>query len=253
MLTDGGGIERDFEGDVKAIALKTAREPTEAAVFNHASMAFNNHFFFTGIAALPGQQMDTTLQEALSKDFGSIDNLKAEMLAMAEAMFGPGFVWLVRVDGASGGGKQFKLLSTYMAGSPFAGAHNRRQPVDMNTQNVNHAIAAGGVEALSKSHGLTQQHLVPQNSVGGFGQYSKPTFNETLAYGGVNVTPVLCVSTWEHSYMYDWRFNKRHFFERWWSFINWERVNTLADVQSDRNERRTFERASMPRRPYGRR
>lgn len=223
--------ERAYPREIKAIALQTARNPAEAAIFNHASMAFNNHFYFKGISTSPDQEMDPRLRDRLVTDFGSLDNLKAEMLAMAEAMFGPGFVWLVRVPGKTGV-REFRLLATYLAGSPFAGAHNRRQPIDMNTQNVTNAIAAGGVEALSKDQ-FSEQHLTPQNHVGAFGKYSAPTRAESLAYGGVDVLPCLCVSTWEHSYMLDWRFNKRDFLQRWWMFIDWNVVADNADIEGD--------------------
>ncbi|KIW01661.1 uncharacterized protein PV09_06845 [Verruconis gallopava] len=221
--------ERGIEGSIKDIVVQTARNPAEASLFNHASMAFNNHFFFEGITLRPTDEIPAKLKSALEKDFGSIDNLKAEMLAMAGAMFGPGFVWLVRAREAN---NSFKLLATYLAGSPLAGAHNRRQPIDMNTQNVAAAQAAGGLEGLSRAQ-FSEQHTVPQNSVGAFGKLSVDT--RMLAYGGVNVTPCLCVSTWEHTYMYDWAYNKMQFLERWWNFIDWNRVHQISDVETDRS------------------
>lgn len=41
--------------DVKAILVHTARDPANAALFNYASMAFNNHFFFKYIVSAPGR------------------------------------------------------------------------------------------------------------------------------------------------------------------------------------------------------
>jgi Fe-Mn family superoxide dismutase len=213
-------------------------------------MAFNNDFYFSGISLQPNQQMPLALQSALERDFGSIDSLKEEMLAMADAMFGPGFVWPVRVNTTYGiGDRKFMLLPTYLAGSPLAGAHNRRQPIDMNTQNVANAQAHGGVEGLSKAQ-FSEQHMTPQNSVGSFGQYARKDANAP-AYGGVNVLPCLCVNTWEHAYMYDWKFNKRMFLERWWMFINWQRVATLSDVEGDarRRQQRGFKGVGSSWRP----
>lgn len=193
-------------------------------------MAFNNHAYFSGINPRGPVSMPESLQRALITDFGSVDNLRAEMLAMAETMFGPGFVWLVRAKASGVGGKpKFMLLPTYLAGSPLSGAHNRRQPVDMNTQNVADAQKAGGVAALSKAQFLA--HNVPQNSVGQFGPYAAK--NNALAFGGVDVLPCLCVNTWEHAYIFDWRFSKRSFLERWWEFVNWNVVTQLADVEND--------------------
>ena len=75
--------------------------------------------------------------------------------------------------------------------------------MDMNTQNVAAAQKAGGLE------GLSRQHTEVQNTVGTIGQYAQRS--PAFAYGGVDSTPCLCVSTWEHSYLYDWKYNKRAF------------------------------------------
>lgn len=37
----------------KTLLLNTAREPDQAALFNHASMAHSNHFFFNCLVRLP--------------------------------------------------------------------------------------------------------------------------------------------------------------------------------------------------------
>jgi Fe-Mn family superoxide dismutase len=208
-------------------------------------MAHNNHFFFEGLATAPDQPIGTALRRAIIKDFGSVENLKAEMLTMAEAMFGPGFVWLVRVDngGLNKANREFRLLPTYLAGSPYAGAHNRRQPVDMTTQSVTNAKAAGGTEGLSRQ--ISEQHTTVQNNVGSFGQYAAG--NKSLAYGGVDVNPCLCVSTWEHTYLYDWKFNKRHFLDRWWTFINWREVAVKSGLQDEAGELNARNQYQTPR------
>jgi Fe-Mn family superoxide dismutase len=203
-------------------------------------MAFNNDFYFSGLSLQPDQQMPLELEKALKRDFGSIDSMKQEMLAMADAMFGPGFVWLVRINPTVGIGSvpKFMLLPTYLAGSPLAGAHNRRQPVDMNTQNVANAVANGSVEGLSRAQ-YSAQHTTPQNSVGYMGSFARKDPNSP-GYGGVNVLPCLCVNTWEHAYLYDWKFNKRMFLERWWMFINWQRVASISGVKADESRQSRY-------------
>ena len=128
-------------------------------------MAYNNHFFFEGITFSMDMQMPEKLHNAIIKDFGSVEILREEMLTMADAMFGPGFIWLVRTKKTKMMDQDptFKLLATYGAGSPLSGAHNRRQPVDMNTQNVADALKFGGAEGLSKAHAMLPQHMTPQN------------------------------------------------------------------------------------------
>jgi len=40
---------------------------------------------------------------------------------------------------------------------------------------------------------------------------------------------LLCVSTWEHSYMTDYRIDgKDRFLDAWWEAINWDLVNIKA-------------------------
>ena len=35
------------------IAVATARQPDQASIFNYASQAYNNHFFFQGLVSFP--------------------------------------------------------------------------------------------------------------------------------------------------------------------------------------------------------
>ncbi|PSS03575.1 hypothetical protein BD289DRAFT_380851, partial [Coniella lustricola] len=109
----------------------TSREPDMASIFNYASMAFNNHFFFETLSGTGGQDpaehMPLTLKEDLELSFGSLETLQRELIITANAMFGPGFVWLVRLRDQSGGPQRFpyRVLATYLAGSPFPAAHWR--------------------------------------------------------------------------------------------------------------------------------
>lgn len=159
-------------------------------------------------------------------------------------MFGPGFVWLVQHhnppstrpsvaatnstatgrDSSSGGrpgALHFALVTTYLAGSPYPGAHTRQQARDMNTQN------------LVSAEDYRRQSMT-QNTSGMFGKYSMQAdmsrigFSADSAierYGGADITPVLCVNTWEHVWMWDWGVaGKRGFLEKWWDRVNWEQV-----------------------------
>jgi Fe-Mn family superoxide dismutase len=173
--------------------------------------------------------MPENLKDRLSKEFSSIEILKSEMLATAYSMFGPGFVWLVRTNATryqSSSPRQFKILTTYLAGSPLAGAHNRRQPLDMNVHNVGSAELAGGLKGLSEAEFRRQTE--PQNHVG-----FATNKNET-SFGGVNVTPVLCVNTWEHAWMFDYSISgKMEYLNRWWDVINWDIVLANSGISSD--------------------
>ena len=207
------------------ILLQTARNPEQAALFNYASMAWNNQFYFNGISLTgDGISMSAAMESRLVQSFSSIETLKAQLLETAYSMFGPGFVWLVRTNTLnSRETRQFYILSTYLAGSPLAGAHNRLQPIDLNTENI---ATAGGFDAKD----LARRRVA--NSVSSFGPYSEAFKNQKTSYGGIDITPVLCVNTWQHAWMFDWSINgKWQFLNAWWDRIDWFKVQTIADVK----------------------
>ncbi|KAL9096161.1 MAG: hypothetical protein Q9165_001684 [Trypethelium subeluteriae] len=210
----------------KELLLAHARDPLQAALFNYASMAYNNHFFFEALAsARSTTTIPTNLANPFITSFGSLDTLRDELLATAEAMFGPGFVWLVQSQ------DQFRILTTYLAGSPLAGAHTRLQPVDMNTQSVG---SAGGLTGEDY-----RRQTEVQNSLGNFGDYSEGRRRP----GGLDVLPVLCVNTWEHVWLPLYGIaGKRHYLERWWENVDWNVVmsrSRLSRMSRENNFHRT--------------
>ncbi|CAG8980935.1 hypothetical protein HYALB_00003794 [Hymenoscyphus albidus] len=199
----------------KTILEKYARNPNQAPTFNHASMAHNNHFFFQTLSTIKEPRpIPSYLKSKLEESFSSIDTLRREFVNTACAMFGPGFVWLM-VDRSG----KYKLLCTYLAGSPYAKAHFRRQSVDMNTEDKSIP------EAVRRAN--SQQ---PVNGVGAHGPSSGSKLQ--LPPGGAEFEPVLCINTWEHVYLRDYGVaNKREYVENWWEVIDWNVVAQNAGVQ----------------------
>lgn len=149
------------------------------------------------------------------------------MINTAEAMFGPGFVWLVEVKNLpnsrgsiSDRQANLRLLTTYSAGSPLSAAHYRRQPTDLNTS------------AAPASGSLTSEDYVRQNtiqSVGAFGSFASHEQRKSITPGGAEIVPLLCVNTWQHVWLRDWGIRgKRGFLEAWWDRIDWDQVHTHA-------------------------
>ena len=202
--------------DAKTLLLQHARDPLQAALFNYASMAHNNHFFFEALAtARSTSTIPINLGQHFVASFGSLETLRDELLATAEAMFGPGFVWLVQSAKPHG----FRILTTYLAGTPYDEAHQRLQPLDMNTQTV------GSVGGLTPEHYRRQTEV--QNEVGAFGSHLR----DMRRPGGLKVTPVLCVNTWEHVWLPLYGvYGKREYLERWWENIDW---NVVLDRSKD--------------------
>lgn len=220
---------------VKDIAIRTSREPSHASVFNFASMAHNNHFFFDGISATGGKDPKEHMPESLAKDlmgsFDSIETLQREMLLTADAMFGPGFVWLVVQKDPLGVQRfPFKILVTYQAGSPYPGAHWRKQGRDMNNE--------GGITDAAGS--VVNEYFNMQNASNRrrplHGEVPNPlTSAVNKNPGGTNIVPVLCVNTWEHAWMWDFGIGgKFNYLSAWWSNINWAKVAERASVVGDR-------------------
>ncbi|KAF3055571.1 putative superoxide dismutase protein [Daldinia childiae] len=191
-------------------------------------MAHNNHFFFKNLRTdLQSQEQDIPDEEKiphllryeLSKQFSSIKTLRREFLVTAMAMFGPGFVWLVKNAQST----ELRILTTYLAGSPYTAAHWRRQGLDMNTQPISaNSPAKSFVErSQTAAGGDTGARFVP--------------YNQT-APGGTDVIPLLCLNTWEHVWLRDYGIGaggvggKRQFVENWWNVINWTNVESAASI-----------------------
>jgi superoxide dismutase, Fe-Mn family len=177
-------------------------------------MAHNTHFFFDGIAPEPVAMPDA-LRLELEASFSSLETLRREFVVSASAMFGPGFLWLVRA-----GPSDYRILPTYLAGSPYPGAHWRAQSADLNTLG-----ADGSAHAHLRSHALGAR--------GGAGRALHPAH---LPPGGIDLEPLLCLNTWEHTWLLDWGVGKggaggkMAFAESWWERIDWDVVAKKAGV-----------------------
>lgn len=160
--------------------------------------------------------MPLSLQKNLESSFSSIETLRREFIATGNAMFGPGFVWLVKtkVD------QKYALLTTYIAGSPYPGAHWRRQTRDMNTE-TDAAKSPADHARLE-----TLRNMPIANTVGAHGPLSP---GGRIAPGGIDVIPVLCANTWQHAYLADWGIlQKKQYLEAWWDHIDWNIVANNA-------------------------
>ena len=126
-------------------------------------------------------------------------------------MFGPGFTWLIKRNPT----QKFSILNTYLAGSPFPGAHYRQQPIDAAT--TKSSSIPGATAAWTT--GTAGRPGDPGLTAGAIGYWSK---SGQLAPGGVDLTVLTCVSTWEHCWLMDWGIGgKRAYLEAWWDSIDW--------------------------------
>ncbi|KAF2669561.1 manganese and iron superoxide dismutase [Microthyrium microscopicum] len=206
--------------------------PNKIALFNHASTAYNNHFFMNGLS-FQGPNTDSAMNEQLrehiEQHFHSIDNLKAEFLAHARAMFGPGFVWLVVDDNS-----KFKILRTYGSGSALRGTHFTDRFQGRDVEGLGREGSAAYIEAERLA-------AVPKFTPPSFGGRSATSWNQSHMQQTrplLSVRPCLAVSVWQHSYLTDYGVaGKEAYLEAWWDLINWRKVAdlslTMADSQTE--------------------
>ncbi|KAI5290784.1 hypothetical protein KEM52_000352 [Ascosphaera acerosa] len=215
-LTAGTVHERS---DPRSIVLETAHDPNQAQLFNYASMAHNNDFFWRCITDNADlQKMPEEMAAVIAESCSSVRSLREEMLGCAEAMFGPGFVWL-----CSDPQGKVRILNTYLAGTPYARAHARRQAVDANTASADQLQGTGQAPHHHPDVPLFSK-TSPVRSYAGYGQ-GMGGRGDALAPGGLDLTPILCVNTWQSVWLPDYGIRgKRLYLERWWAHINWAQV-----------------------------
>ncbi|KIX00212.1 uncharacterized protein Z518_10350 [Rhinocladiella mackenziei CBS 650.93] len=200
-----------------------AHRPDRAALYNHAAMAIHTHFFWESLTDSEDpveRRPGINTMRSIEMDFESVDHLRSEFLETADAMFGNGFVWLMKPPYAGG----LTLLATYNAGSPYSEAAPRRDNRDMAT------FDGRGIAAQLSASGSAI------GSAGTFGDFSSARAN--LFEGALNAQPILCVNLWQHQYIPDWGvLGKRAYLTAWWDRIDWqmvERRHSMYETEGDR-------------------
>lgn len=135
--------------------------------------------------------MPDVLTAYIPDTFSSLEALKIELLATAEAMFGCGWVWLVLDHN-----KRFRILCTYNAGTPYGEAF-RRQDTDMNTG----------------------------QTLGSDAKYTSAIQKAAKGPGIRNFLPLVNINCWQHVWITDYGvLGKRNYLEAWWKKVDWEIV-----------------------------
>ncbi|GGD37034.1 superoxide dismutase [Aureimonas glaciei] len=102
-----------FEGLSLQEAITKAKADGNQAIFDNAGQAWNHVFYWNQFEDGPAAPEGAFL-EAVNRDFGSVDEMKAAMVAEAGKVFGTGWVWLVAGDG------KLEILGLQDAGNPIA-------------------------------------------------------------------------------------------------------------------------------------
>ncbi|MBC8129108.1 MAG: superoxide dismutase [Rhizobiaceae bacterium] len=102
-----------FEGVSLEEAITKAKADGNQAIFDNAGQAWNHVFYWNQFEGGPAAPEGAFL-EAVTRDFGGVDEMKAAMVAEAGKVFGTGWVWLVEGDG------KLEILGLQDAGNPIA-------------------------------------------------------------------------------------------------------------------------------------
>jgi Fe-Mn family superoxide dismutase len=73
----------------------TAGKPADAPIFNNAAQVWNHTFYWKSLRSSGGGAPAHELRQLIDSVFGSVANLKKELLGAATSQFGSGWVWLV--------------------------------------------------------------------------------------------------------------------------------------------------------------
>ena len=68
---------------------------SDGGIFNNAAQVYNHSFYFLALTPNSGTTPSTSLEEAIIRDFESVDNMKKELNTAAMGQFGSGWAWLV--------------------------------------------------------------------------------------------------------------------------------------------------------------
>ena len=105
----------ETDASLKGKSLEEIVLSSSGGIFNNAAQIWNHTFFWFGMSpAGQGGQPSAELAAQITKDFGSMDELKAKFVDGGVKTFGSGWIWLC-VDNSG----KLSLVSTSNAAVPF--------------------------------------------------------------------------------------------------------------------------------------
>jgi Fe-Mn family superoxide dismutase len=173
------------------ITLNTSKDQTQQRIFNVASQAHNNHFFFQQLGESGNHTRPSrTLEARINEQFGSLEGLKALFVDASDSLVGQGWVFLVE-----SADKKLDLLVLNNSGTPYA--FNANQSLDLNGP-----IDKDDYEALE---------AMKQDLRDGVQDYT---------------LPLIGISLWDQSYLVDYGIDgKKQYVEKVFECLNWDVIN----------------------------
>lgn len=95
--------------DLHEIILESSKDSTATKIFNNAAQVFNHEFFFNCLG-----RGNNLIPDLISDAFGGATEFKEKFKAIANDVFGSGWVWVVQTKD-----KKFEIISTKNADTPI--------------------------------------------------------------------------------------------------------------------------------------
>ncbi len=102
-----------LNNSLKQIIIKSSHSKDTRYIFNNSAQVFNHNFFFNCMKVGVPQNLPKKLQNS----FASIEDFKTQFKAVANTVFGSGWVWLVTEA------REYKITKTANGDTPIA--HNQ--------------------------------------------------------------------------------------------------------------------------------
>jgi Fe-Mn family superoxide dismutase len=87
---------------------------SDNGIYNNSAQVWNHTFYFMALSPKPAKEPKGLLAEAINNDFGSFEQFKERFSAQALALFGSGWLWLVRTHD-----KRLNIIPESNAGNPI--------------------------------------------------------------------------------------------------------------------------------------
>lgn len=100
--------------DLENLILTAASDSVLAKLFNNAAQVWNHQFYWQSLTPDKNKQkLSPALQQAIQRDFGSVDNCLTQMIETGVNQFASGWVWLAHEN------ENLKIFSTSNAQTPL--------------------------------------------------------------------------------------------------------------------------------------
>ncbi|KAJ2623568.1 hypothetical protein GGI26_002206 [Coemansia sp. RSA 1358] len=178
-LTEGTEYEKKPLYDV---IYQSAQNPSQYALLNYASQAWNIDFFLQSLTNDP-RPIREDVKRQIASQFGSFDRFKDVFAQCALALFGNGWAWLVLNESG-----KLSVMNTFNSGTPFTAKSRNEKSLQR------------GTSYAKISHGIEGRPFV-------------------------KLTPVLCLSMWQESFLPDYGLDRETYVSRFWDVVDWAVVH----------------------------